>query len=287
MGCERFFTEAWLNHCRRQAERFFVRAPEEAEEACANARLRLWEKFGDGDCEGLSDAYVRTAYANLLRDAYRRRFGRPRPPQWVTKLGPLWQRIFELFCLQRLPADSIAETLAGHADPSGDDEDLSQRRARLADLTNRALQRLREERACPETPPPPLSLDADRGDGEDGPGGLEVADPEDVESGMNQAQTDRLIAALVGWSGGRPEADRAGLSRGIRAAWDDLAREVALDDDERLLLRLVYQEERPVTEAARLLDRPPHQVRRPLQRALQRIRTALEARGLGLDDLLG
>ncbi len=58
-----------------------------------------------------------------------------------------------------------------------------------------------------------------------------------------------------------------------------------IDDDQRLMLRLVFHEGHAVAQAARMLGLKRHQVKRPLERALLNIRSVLEANGLTLQSL--
>ncbi len=55
--------------------------------------------------------FLFSIYRNLLEDYGRHKYGKPRPPEWVKRLGPLWVKIYKLLCLERLVPDAILSRL--------------------------------------------------------------------------------------------------------------------------------------------------------------------------------
>ena len=105
------------------------------------------------------------------------------------------------------------------------------------------------------------------------------------KSALEQAEIANLVHALCGLGSAEAGAALSHLTERVQESWAVLGQKISLSDDDRLMLRLVYQENLPVTEAARLLDLPAHQVRRPLQRVIQRIGDVLAAEGVDFADL--
>jgi RNA polymerase sigma factor (sigma-70 family) len=284
MNCtDRFFAPPWIRHYRQASRDFFGHTSVDAEDACADAQLILYRRLRDRDCATLSEAYVRTAFKNALRDVYRRHFGRPRPPAWVQRLGPIWERLFELFCLQRLPVEAITETLL-HSASSTEVAGTPSPRTPLPLWVETAVQRLREAQACPEDEVQTVSIDHG---GEDEERSIDLPGAQHAETALGEAEIGGLIFTLLGWGGGRPTATADKLTRRVMERWHELSERLEINDDERLMLRLVYQEDLPVTEVARLLGHEAHHVRRSIKRVLARIREVLVANGIRFEDFFG
>ena len=71
----------------------------------------------------------------------------------------------------------------------------------------------------------------------------------------------------------------------IDQQWEQLRLALQLSADERLILREVFQQNRKVTEVARALNLPEHQVRRQCKRAVARLRDVLVAAGISSEVL--
>lgn len=211
----------------------------------------------------------------LLEDFWRHKYGRSRVPAWIKALGPLWEQIYQKLCHERLPATAVIEglrtTLAEDGDPVVLWEIVAAIRARIIDCGAPSSQTI-------ETPladyPEVLDIAAlaDR-----------LTQTPSVEDLVAAEQRIRLLGAVAELLMPEPAATGSRLvpnddlpSAALRQLRDTLT----FTAEERLLLRLVFQEGLAVTEAGNRLGLNPHQTHGRLRRLLERIRSALQTTGL-------
>ncbi len=243
---------AWPTRLMARARRRFGDSPD-AEAAynyaidtlSENDWARLREKYrGTGSAEG----FMTISFLNLLEEYGVRKYGRPRPPAWVQRLGEPWTRIFELLCLRREAPERIVDLLLqqGHEDPPALHQAIRQVRGRIPTCG----QRLGEESAGETTPEP-----------------IHTATP--VQD-MDNAEVGHLLGALLGLA---ESASTEALTASARQAAGDAA--LQLSPKERLLLRLVYEENCSIPQAAHQLQMNERTARRTHTRLLGRLREAL------------
>lgn len=209
----------------------------------------------------------------LLEDFWRHKYGRPRVPAWIKALGPLWEQVYQKLCRERLPATAVIEslqtTLAEDSDPVVLWEIVAAIRARIVDCGTSSSQVI-------ETPLAdyPDSLDivalADRL--------MQTPSVEDLAAAEQRVRLLKAVTELLMVEPAAPNAapDDCSLSNALGKLRDTLT----FTAEERLLLRLVFQEGLPVTTAGSRLGLNPHQTHGRLRRLLERIRSALQAVGL-------
>jgi hypothetical protein len=214
--------------------------------------------------------YLTAVFCRLLEDYSRARFGRPRPPSWLNRMGEMWKRIYQMLCLERMEPASIADRLTGqdarlHAEVH---RTIAVIRARIPDCGQSRGEIAMED--------PTETLESEPGD---------TADP---ESQLSQHELAELLGALRSLLGhvatlAVREADsRAAMAASLLAPrLAKLRDSLHLDDEERLVLKLIYQDGRTVAAAARALRIPEHQVRRMRDRAVSRLRQVMLAAGIG------
>ncbi len=253
----------WPNRLMARARRRFGDSPDaeaafnhalDAVSADDWARLRKGYR-GTGSAEG----FFAITFLNLLEDYAVRKYGRRRPPQWVQRLGPPWTRIYELLCLRRQAPEAIVALLHGEDRHPPDQlrQAIREVRGRIPDCGIR----VGEEAAGEATPEP----------GDD-------ATPLSALEGSDLAH---LLGTLAGLLGGTAPAVPA------RASLAALGRALSLEARERLLLRLVYQENCTIPEAARHLDLNERTARRVHGRVMERLRSALAEHGIAGDAVAG
>lgn len=271
-----FFSPAWVDYYLRQARYFFANTHIDHEDASQDAMLKLHTRISSREAALLTDAYVKTAYKNLLRDLYRHHFGRPRVPRWVERLGPIWQRIYELFCFDKIPAGEIAHRLEneGHLHDSQDIPD---------EIVQRATSRIRAENACPKPRVQPISIDAGLSGEESEP--LEIADDVSPESVLSESEIGALMRVIFDHEESNEQSQEE-LSNQVQAKWSHLRQILELDDDERILLKLIYLENMTMSAAAGVFGDAPDNVRRRIGRICARIRGAFESEGLSFEALM-
>ena len=221
---------------------------------------RLTAKFrGTGTAEG----FMAVTFLNLLEEYAVRKYGRKRAPAWVQRMGGIWKRIFELLCLRRLPPERIVELLS-----AGEGHDAAHIRGAISDIRGRIAgcgesvgEQTQEDELEPE-PEPTASTPA---------------------SALEEGELQHLLhvlAALFGRDADAP-AIVAEATRAARTRIAALESGLQLTGEERLLLRLVYQESCTIPQAARTLRLNERTARRIHGRVMERLRATLERHGLG------
>ena len=264
-----FFDEAadWPGRLMARARRRFGDSPD-AEAAYNHALEGLssddWQRLRSGyRGTGSAEGFMAITFLNLLEEYAVRKYGRRRAPQWVQRLGPPWTRIYELLCLRRMAPESIVEQLGaseGHA--AGD--------------VRRAIREVRGRvPACGEfvgeetveVQPQPPCADASP-----------AASLEDDELRHLLAV---LRALFSGATGDEQWADAGGpVAESVRARLRRLEADLALTARERLLLRLIYQENCTIPAAAGHLDMNERTARRVHGRLMARLREVLARHGM-------
>jgi hypothetical protein len=211
---------------------------------------------------GSPEGFVVVRFVNLMHDYATAKYGRPRPPAWLVRLGTHWKRVFELHCLRRMLPETVVDMLHASAD--------------LARENVRSM--IREVRA--RVP----------GCGQAGSGESLAADPAaldtqgaapvaDACTPLDAEEMTQLVGALHGVLGEQPNSDS--VPGTLHPEWlPQLRGSLRVDDDERLLLRLIYQQGYSISKAARALQLKDHNARRLHARLLERLRAALQSCGL-------
>lgn len=264
----------WPDRLMQVARRRFV-DPVLAEEAYTAAFDRLvadnWSALGTYTGKSNPGSYLVTVFSNLLEDFSRSRFGRVRPPAWLSRLGSLWKRVFELLCLERREP----ETVVDH---------VSARETLDADEVRRMIREIRAGvPSCGER----TGAFAEEG-------GMAEIDSTSTaqdapETTLDRADVHQLLSVLGSLLDDqrRPDAsgDAAADAGDYWQRWSTLRKRIQLDAEERLVLRMVYQDGVKVARAARAINQPEHQVRRMLKRTLAKLRQRLEEAGLSASEL--
>lgn len=214
--------------------------------------------------------YLAHVVRRLLEDFARHRFGRQRIPDWIQAQGSLWEQVYRLLCLERMSAIDVIETLRD-AVPGGRPPQII--REAIAVIRKRVVNCGAPSSATAEQPLVeqeehryrPLADDVQ----------AHQLSPEALQAAEERTQLLTLLYGSV--------LDSAADSS-PPAAWRQAAQRLravlSLSPEERLLLRLIYQDGLSVVEAGRLLGLRTDQVHGRLRRLLQRIRQAMEASGL-------
>lgn len=106
----RYTSPEWLKRLKKLAYDYFGHTGVDVDDAFQDAVLNLLknlDKLESSRPDGVNDAYIFTMFRNAMTSVYHHHFGKPRPPEWVKRLGPIWKQIFDMLCLQRLPEYEI------------------------------------------------------------------------------------------------------------------------------------------------------------------------------------
>jgi hypothetical protein len=221
-----------------------------------------WARLRDGyRGSGSAEGFLAITFLNLIEEYSVRKYGRPRAPAWIQRLGGVWSRVYELLCLRRAAPEAIVDQLCARP---GHDAALVRRA--IVEVRGRVTgcgERVGEHNVDEEIEPEPSS-----------------ATP---ASALERSEMAHLLAVLgglfarpdgpAGPSPGEPDPPRgreriAALETGVQLA-----------TQERLLLRLIYEENCTIPEAARSLSLNERTARRMHERLMAQLREALSRHG--------
>lgn len=214
-----------------------------------------WRRLREYKKQSTLKTFVRTLTARLLEDFARKRFGRTRPPLWVKTLGGIWEKLFTALCLERLPVVEAVEIVRQRQTTAGEKEIESAAYSLLARIPDCGAHQ-----------------------------GLEVAYKDaykkenypdrEIEKQQNKELLEAIFQLVLG-----------------EEEWhvsDVLIRKVSqlqlsLAPEEKLLLRLCYQDGFGVSQAGKMLGMTRFQVHGKKRRLMARLRGELERTGLAKD----
>lgn len=217
-----------------------------------------WQRVRAIQGQASFSSFVLTVSARLFEDFARKRFGRVRPPLWVQTFGGIWQRLFRALCLERLPVGDAVELVhqrQDEAEKMAIEQAAYELLARIPDCGMHQGLEVSFEEEEPATA------------GGDGPAG----------KAESREQMDLLSAVF-----------QLVLGQEQRSGGEDLLRkyrqvQVALAPEDKLLLKLCYQDGFGVTEAGDMLGMNRFQAHGRMRRLLQRLRLEFERCGLAED----
>ncbi len=205
--------------------------------------------------------YLSSLCIRLLEDFSRKKYGRLRPPTWITDLGGIWLVLFQLLCLQRLAVADAVETVVAR---SG-----NLVRAEVENAAWKILERIihcgrhqgkevsfdepnentLQERARMHSPSPTPEQQV-------------LAKEREIFFELLFSRSDQRISEVPAKSG--------------------FTEKISLDLDakERLLLKLCFQEGLSVTRAGKMLGLNANQVHGKLRRLLSRLRQEFDRAGI-------
>ena len=242
------------------AVRRFGRSPLAEEAALAvidGLAAEDWQRVRVFSGQASFSSFILAISARLFEDFARKRFGRVRPPLWVQTFGGIWQRLFQALCLERLPVNDAVEIVHQRqvaAEKTAVEAAAYELLARIPDCgMARSLEVAYEEEAL-----------VDDDDGAAGPAGT-------LES-REQKEMFQAVFQLV-------------LGQELRTDGDDLLQkyrmlQTNLPPEEKLLLKLCFQDGLGVTEAGAMLGMTRFQVHGRMRRLLARLQAEFARCGL-------
>ncbi|MEO5351836.1 MAG: hypothetical protein H7835_01300 [Magnetococcus sp. XQGC-1] len=221
--------------------------------------------------EGRSEASFATFFSQIawrmLEDFARSRFGRVHVPQWVTAQGAFLEEVYRLLCLERMTAEQVVEFLRTTV-PGGRSEVTIWAAIRTI---------LKQVTDCGKHSTAEVSTENELLDDLAGPGTtLHRLSPEDLK--ILQQREEVLTALHRFLTSDAPPAVAGGQAG--EAVLERIRKVLNLSSEERLLLKLIYQDGLEVESAARMLGLNGNQFYGRQRRLLARIRKAMEEAGL-------
>ena len=266
------FEPRFMAGLERMAARRFVQ-PVLAEEACT----AMLEALSDNDWGGLksfsgNSAPATFAYAvaaRAMEDCARRKFGRPRPPQWLQAMGQAWVRLWRMLCLERQWPETIISKLAADF---------------VDGLISEAIRTIKQK--IPRCGEPGFSECCVT---ELGLGTLPEDNGHSLDQGFQQVQRNQALALMstlmqrdAAEGAPCPSNQEETLPDQQDSLLEQLAQTLSLTEDDRLLLALSYEDGLSSRKIADMLGTSAATV----QRRLQGLRTQLQQglASLGLAD---
>lgn len=268
------FQAAWLKKLDHLAQRRFTQVGL-AEEASTYVLERLseddWAACKQYQGKAQANTYLQTLSHNFLEEFSRKRFGRPRPPQWLQREGELWVRIWKMVCLERQLLPAVVDRLT--ADQQRDQEYIHNIartiKARLPWCGDSAREVPGHCFDCNHNNNSPSASTEQR---------LAQHDIEDTLQLIHELLlSDNCPSDVV------ITQERTFMIN--QAQWQQIQAALKLSPEERLLLKMVYQEGLKLNVVATALDMPSYQPGRTLKVLQQRIYQAFNDAGVDMKNL--
>lgn len=272
----------WLDRLERLTRKRFGEGGL-AEEASTYVLDKLsqnnWQVFDSFRGQSKPETYLHTLANNFIEEFSRKRFGRPRPPEWLKREGNFWIKVWKLLCLERRMPEFIVELLCG--DGIHDVESVKQVMRTIKAKIPRCGEAVRE-----------VTVNSDTGD--DDNDDLQDLIPEfnTPETTLEQSQLRELMEILslllAGESGSSAleRANQAGqnIIKDTNLATNKTFHQyLDLSDIEWVVLRMFFQDGINFKTIAQTLGLKPHEPGRIKNRIIDKIRQALESSNIDLE----
>lgn len=268
--------KTWLARLENQANKRFGQKGL-SEEATTYVLEQLadnqWAKCNTYTGKAKPETFLYTLTNNLLEEFARKRFGRPRPPQWLQREGDLWVSIWKMICLERQLVNSVIDQLAVQD-------------GRNRELINAIIKTIKAKLPwCGSSNQeiPESILCTNNNDGNDE--AIDYGETDSIEQQLEQKQLDEsllLVSQLFSFLS-CPSNNNIESTVGKNLLpiainpqqLEQLYRLIQLTNEEQLLLNMVYQQGLKMKVIAKALNMPSYQPGRLLKGILTRIEQAL------------
>lgn len=274
---------AWLDRLDRLTIKRFG-AGGLAEEASAYVIEKLsaddWHVFLSFKGQSKPETYIHTLANNFIEEFSRKRFGRPRPPEWLKRQGDLWVKVWKMVCLERrLPQTVIDLMCAGDLrEPLTVQKVIQAIKARLpwcGDSNREIAAHTFSDEDSEQTVEDQI---------------VEFNTPETSIETSHLRDVMHMLGNLLS-NNPNPASSENAAHRADSSIKDanihsslQLSHVLTLSDQEWVILRMVYQDGMKLNAVASFLGLKAHEPGRIMKTTLQRIATALETLGVSVDD---
>jgi RNA polymerase sigma factor (sigma-70 family) len=203
-------------------------------------------------------AYMTTVVTNLIRDASISKYGKCRPPEWVKRLGSTWTQIHKSLCCYQQDISQVCSALVS--------KDMSEPTILMickeikvkhlkcgSELSKPSLKSLQYE--------PENDIDFEQ-----------KVSSVSLESDLDHQDFSLLLDALSQVLFGDPIKQ----SGPILASVQQLKKHINLEPQQVLVLKLVYQENMSISQAAELLNIKRHTVDYQMKNTMKQLKDAFE-----------
>lgn len=285
---ELVFKEEWMSRLDRMTVKRFGGgglAEEAATYVIEQLSANDWEKCRQFKGQSQPTTFLFVLASNFIEEFSRKRFGRPRPPSWLKRQGQLWVDLWQKLCMERQSNTAVVESYRSRKDDAVEEitvvvKTIKARIPTCGETNMEVTESKHDEEDSREAEIEDVAcaqFDHVGFDFEVGVQGEMVlmlralfVDGEPKESQFQQPE--QLIAAEVAGE----------LAEKITALRD----KIALSDEEKIMLRMIYQDGFSRTTVSKALGLPSHQTGRTVGAALKRIEIAFEEVGIDLESAL-
>lgn len=230
------------------------------------------EKITDNDWKRLQsfsggskpETFLYSVTSNLLEEFSRERFGRRRPPEWLKREGGVWLKTWKMLCLERQPSAHIIDLLCS-------------REKRSPEFVGGLIKVIKAR--IPSCGEKPKTISLDQSGQNDDRDYHETLSPEQpsIEQSLDKAELeDRLLLlSELLETLGSPSNTEMGILDQIDLT--ELRKNLALEEEEILVVRMAYKEGFKLKLIATALNMPSYQPGRILKGVFKKMEAALQA----------
>ncbi len=230
-----------------------------------------WRRVRDYKGTATFTTYITKVVSNLLYDFSDHKFGKFRPPEWIKKMGALWEEIHRRLCRERMSKDDVVYSLTigsvEDRDPGVVTEAIDVILSRIPDCGKYAKVKLLV------TDPDHMKETVSDQQSAANPG-------TDITNSTAQfiSLQEALFAFLT--QAGEKGAVLPGEDKQFGEALKNFRSHLKLSAEQRLLLKMIYQDGLNITAAGKRLHLSKDQVHKKHKQLLEHIRQALQTSGL-------
>lgn len=272
----------WIGRMEKRARQRFS-DDNIADEALNYALERLsadnWKKLQSFQGRSEPGTFLYTALNNQLEDFSRKKFGYPRPPAWISRLGDFWKIIWKRLCLERENAQVLEIIYADHQQIK---EVIQTIKSRVHDCGKFSSITSIGGTITQQEDEPDFNLD-DQIARNQSHSIQNTSCPEE----LNQQQCQQLLAALcevLDFDYQHLNIPRA--AKQFSQISKQLRKLVKLSPLQLHILKLRYQQQLKVSAIARILMLKEHKIRRELRQSEQHLLQALQSCDFELSDFI-
>ncbi len=204
--------------------------------------------------------YLHVAFKNTLEDYLRSQHGYPRPPEFIKRLGAAYVRIHKLLCIERRTINEIHAML---------DSLYNYSRSFIEKIVREVRAGVVNCGATRDSVPLEYAL------AEVEANAINTASENTPEAILTNMNIEAIVNTILNENYSNNPELKSTLSHSFLAVLQAL-RQCLLDDDERLLVRLVYADGYAISKAAKILKLSDSKARKLLKDLIQRLSQVLE-----------
>ncbi len=232
-----------------------------------------------GQCK--PESYLHTLTSNYLEEFARKRFGRLRPPEWLKQQGALWLQLWKMICLERQLIPSVIEHLCS-------------KNIREVSVIKNAITTIKARLPwCGSESHREISTSAtDSPENYDPAAVITSSDsPERELTETVYAETLLLISSLMNDKpveavfGDNASTLASNYIKKNRLKIETIQQKLKLSDEEKILLRMFFQDGLKKSVIAKALGMQEHVPGRLLKKILERISQVFHDQDIDLNDI--